>query len=113
MTFLPSVIRAEYRGGFRIHLTFNDLSERTVDFPVRGWKVQSSSHSKTRHISGNSLWMEARSCGRTGPISRPKLSTRPRLIGARLRPPSTYAASARSGPSEAKAQEGGRRRVRA
>ncbi len=32
MTFLPSVIRAHYRGGFRIHLTFNDLSERTVDF---------------------------------------------------------------------------------
>ena len=32
MTFLPSVIRADYRGGFRIHLTFNDLSERTVDF---------------------------------------------------------------------------------
>jgi hypothetical protein len=31
MTFLPSVIRAEYRGGFRIHLTFNDLSEGTVD----------------------------------------------------------------------------------
>lgn len=35
MTFLPFVIRAEYRGGFRIHLTFNDLSERTVDF--RPW----------------------------------------------------------------------------
>jgi hypothetical protein len=35
MTFLPSVVRAEYRGGFRIHLTFNDLSERTVDF--RRW----------------------------------------------------------------------------
>jgi hypothetical protein len=35
MTFLPSVIRAQYRGGFRIHLTFNDLSERTVDF--RSW----------------------------------------------------------------------------
>lgn len=32
MTFLPSVIRAEYRGGYRIHLTFNDNSERTVDF---------------------------------------------------------------------------------
>jgi hypothetical protein len=32
MTFLPSVIRAEYRGGFRIRITFNDLSERTVDF---------------------------------------------------------------------------------
>lgn len=35
MTFLPSVIRAEHRGGFRIRLTFNDLSERTVDF--RPW----------------------------------------------------------------------------
>lgn len=35
MTFLPSVVRAEYRGGFRIRLTFNDLSERTVDF--RPW----------------------------------------------------------------------------
>lgn len=29
---MPSVISADYRGGFRIHLTFNDLSERTVDF---------------------------------------------------------------------------------
>jgi hypothetical protein len=35
MMFLPSVIRAEYRGGFRIHVTFNDLSQRTVDF--RPW----------------------------------------------------------------------------
>jgi len=35
MTFLPSVVRAEHRGGFRIHLTFNNLSERTVDF--RPW----------------------------------------------------------------------------
>ncbi len=35
MMFLPSVIRAEYRGGYRIHLAFNDLSERTVDF--RRW----------------------------------------------------------------------------
>ena len=35
MTFLPSVIRAEYRDGFRIRLTFNDNSERTVDF--RPW----------------------------------------------------------------------------
>jgi hypothetical protein len=35
MTFLPSVIRAEYRGGFRIHVTFNDGSENTIDF--RQW----------------------------------------------------------------------------
>jgi hypothetical protein len=32
MNFLPSVIRAEYRGGYRLHLTFNDNSEGTVDF---------------------------------------------------------------------------------
>ena len=35
MSFLPSVIRAEYRGGHRIHMTFNDNSEKTVDF--RQW----------------------------------------------------------------------------
>ena len=35
MEFLPSVIQASYRGGFRIHLAFNDLSEGTVDF--RPW----------------------------------------------------------------------------
>jgi hypothetical protein len=32
MNFLPSVIRAEYRGEYRIHLTFNDGVENTVDF---------------------------------------------------------------------------------
>ena len=32
MTLLPSVVRAEYRGGFRIHLMFNDTTEGTVDF---------------------------------------------------------------------------------
>jgi hypothetical protein len=32
MSFLPIVVRAEYRGGFRIHLVFNDESESTVDF---------------------------------------------------------------------------------
>ena len=35
MTFLPCVVRAEYRGEFRIRLTFNDLSQGTVDF--RPW----------------------------------------------------------------------------
>jgi len=35
MTFLPCVIRADYRGRFRIRLTFNDQSEGTVDF--RPW----------------------------------------------------------------------------
>ena len=32
MTFLPSVTRAEYRGEFRVHLTFNDGCDGTVDF---------------------------------------------------------------------------------
>lgn len=32
MAFLPTVVRAEYRGEFRIHLIFNDQSESTVDF---------------------------------------------------------------------------------
>jgi len=32
MVFLPTVIRAEYRGEYRIHLVFNDGVENTVDF---------------------------------------------------------------------------------
>ena len=32
MTFIPNVVRAEYRGGHSIHLTFNDGLERVVDF---------------------------------------------------------------------------------
>lgn len=32
MEFLPTVIRAEYRGGFRIHVAFNDGVESTIDF---------------------------------------------------------------------------------
>jgi hypothetical protein len=32
MQLLPIVIRAEYRGEYKIHLVFNDGVERTVDF---------------------------------------------------------------------------------
>lgn len=32
MKFLPTVIRAEHRGGYLIHLTFNDGVANTVDF---------------------------------------------------------------------------------
>jgi hypothetical protein len=35
MNPLPAVIRAQYRDRFRIHLTFNDATEKTVDF--RRW----------------------------------------------------------------------------
>lgn len=32
MEFLPTVTRAEYRGEYRLHLTFNDGRAGTVDF---------------------------------------------------------------------------------
>ncbi|MEK6286297.1 MAG: DUF2442 domain-containing protein [Acidobacteriota bacterium] len=32
MEFLPTVIEAEYRGGYLIKLTFNDGVEETIDF---------------------------------------------------------------------------------
>jgi hypothetical protein len=32
MDFLPTVIRAEYRGEFRIRVVFNDGVESTIDF---------------------------------------------------------------------------------
>jgi hypothetical protein len=32
MNVLPCVVGAEYRGGHRIHLTFHDGREKTVDF---------------------------------------------------------------------------------
>lgn len=35
MRFLPMVVHAEHRGDFRIHVTFNDGSEGTVD--CRNW----------------------------------------------------------------------------
>ncbi len=35
MNFLPTVVRAEYRGGHRIHVTFSDSTEGTIDF--RQW----------------------------------------------------------------------------
>ena len=35
MSYLPAVVLAEHRGGFRIHVTFNDSSEGTLD--LRQW----------------------------------------------------------------------------
>lgn len=34
MTILPSVVKAEYRGEYRIRLTFNDGTSKTVDFQL-------------------------------------------------------------------------------
>lgn len=35
MKYLPTVVRAESRGDFRIHVTFNDGSDNTIEF--RQW----------------------------------------------------------------------------
>jgi hypothetical protein len=35
MSFLPAVVRAQYKGAYRIHLVFNDGAEGTVAF--RRW----------------------------------------------------------------------------
>lgn len=32
MSFLPTVVHAEHRGSFRLHVVFNDASENTIDF---------------------------------------------------------------------------------
>jgi hypothetical protein len=32
MTFLPSVVQTEHKGGFRLRVVFNDGSENTIDF---------------------------------------------------------------------------------
>jgi hypothetical protein len=32
MTFLPSVVQAEQKGGFRLRVVFNDGTENTIDF---------------------------------------------------------------------------------
>lgn len=35
MKTIPCVTKAHYRGGYRIHVTFDDNSEKTIDF--RRW----------------------------------------------------------------------------
>lgn len=37
MDFLPLIIRAEYRQGYRIRLTFDDGPQKTVDTNARAW----------------------------------------------------------------------------
>jgi hypothetical protein len=37
MDVLPLIIRAEYRQGYRIRLTFNDGRQKTVDTNARAW----------------------------------------------------------------------------
>lgn len=59
MTFLPPVIRAEHRGGYRIHVTFNDNAAPTLlqkrSMSIRGWGSGLASACSRRRQSGE-LW---------------------------------------------------------
>jgi hypothetical protein len=77
MDFLPSVIRAKYDGGFRIHLTFNDNLQGTVDIGGLAGRPD------LRTVEGYfqrfflSSSTAAPLCGRMVPTSRPKRCTKP------------------------------------
>ena len=74
MDFLPSVIRAHYEDGYRIHVTFSDNVEGTVD--LQSWldgpifePLKDRSYFQRFFIDG------VRWCGPTGRTSRPKRCT--------------------------------------
>ena len=74
MTYLPSVVRAEYRGGFRIQLTFSDGSDATIDF---GQWLDGPIFEPLKDPSyfRRFLLTAVRWCGRTVRTSRRKRST--------------------------------------
>lgn len=57
MALLPPVIQAEYRGDYRIHLTFNDGVESTVDFSM--W-LHGPVFEPLRDQAGDSSWKAGR-----------------------------------------------------
>ncbi len=111
MTFLPSVIRAEYRGGFRIHLTFNDLSERTVDF--RPWlegpvfeALKNPAYFREFFVEGGTVvWPNGADIAPetlySAPIYRGEAATSERARGKRAE---RAKASARAKPAKARAR---------
>jgi hypothetical protein len=109
MTFLPRVIRAEYRGGFRIHLTFNDRSERTVDF--RPWlegpvfdALKDPAYFREFFVDGGTVaWPNGADIAPEtlyeAPIHRGEAAASPRTRGKR---PQQATADARVKPSKAR-----------
>jgi hypothetical protein len=80
MTILPSVVKAEYRGDYHIHLTFNDGTSKTVDFhPWLEGPVFEPLRDESYFVS--SSWLARLSAGQMVPISRLRLSTRLRTSG--------------------------------
>jgi hypothetical protein len=76
MDFLPSVIRAKYEGGFRIHFTFSDNVQGTID--LQSWlegpifePLKDRSYFHQFFIDGGTVvWPN-------GQTSHPKRCTRP------------------------------------
>ncbi len=97
MTFLPSVIRADYRGGLRIHLTFNDLSERTIDF--RPWLEGPIFEALKHPAYFQQFFVDG------GTVTWPN--------GADIAPETLYSAPIHRGEATARQQMRGKRRQRA
>lgn len=75
MKYLPAVSRAEYRGDFRILVTFSDGSENTIDF--QQWlEGPMFDPLKNGRISSGSSWMAGPSFGRTVRTSHLKRCTK-------------------------------------
>ena len=74
MSFIPSVIRAEYRGGYRLRLTFNDGSAKTVDF-APGLEGPVFEPLEDEGFFCGSSWRAAPWCGQTAPDASPSTSS--------------------------------------
>jgi hypothetical protein len=70
MSEMPIVVDAQYDNDYRIRITFNDGSQRTIDFG-NGSKVLCSSSRRTPSTFSGSLSAAEPSAGRAVPISLP------------------------------------------
>src|SRR5438270_3442252 len=71
MKFLPAVVHAEHRGGFRVHVVFNDASENTIDFGP--WLEGPMFEPLKDHSTSNAFsLMVGPWCGPTGRTSLPR-----------------------------------------
>jgi len=97
MTFLPSVIRAVHRGGYRIHVTFNDNSEKTIDF--RHWldgpvfeRLKDPNYFRGFFLDGGSVaWPNGAD---VAPETLYEYHTRGKRSNARVQPPAAARGSA-------------------
>ena len=74
MGFLPSVTPAEYRGGTR-SISGSTMESKRRSTSRNGWRVRSSSSSRTPGTSSASSWMGEPCRGRTVRTSRLRHST--------------------------------------